>query len=194
MGPPVGGFVEWSGPLVPGVSASEEPVDTAVHVDEESSDLISDPTIVATLQGDGNPVSTPGVDGMRLRVDLSSCTYKFITAPSVHATLSVTEHAVNTLPGPEEGTRSFDMDIPLGLLQSRFNPLGNWRADSLGHWPGISSFPSYSTLYTPANANSYTPSGEFGQLLFGDPPSSAPRPDHNKGDADVLSRFVPEWP
>lgn len=169
-------------------------MDTAVHVDEESSDLISDPTIVATLQGDGNPVSTPGVDGMRLRVDLSSCTYKFITAPSVHATLSVTEHAVNTLPGPEEGTRSFDMDIPLGLLQSRFNPLGNWRADSLGHWPGISSFPSYSTLYTPANANSYTPSGEFGQLLFGDPPSSAPRPDHNKGDADVLSRFVPEWP
>ncbi len=174
-GPPVGGVVEWTGEFFPSIYAGGSMADTAVQIHEQSEDLISDPTIVATLDGAGPPVPTPGVDGFRLRVNLNNCTFQFFAAPSVHATLSVTEHAVNTLPGPDEGTRTFDMDIPLGLLQDGIEPLGDWRAHPMGPWPVYWSWDSYATLYAPAGQNAYIPSGEFGQLLFGIPPRSGPR-------------------
>jgi hypothetical protein len=193
-GPPVGGFVEWTGELVHGLDVSDEVADTAVAIHEESSDMISDPTILVKLEGAGEPVPTPGVDGLRLRVDLASCTFQFIAAPSVHATLTITEHAVHTLPGPDEGTRTFEQDIPLGLLQDAFWPLGDWRTVQLGAWPAYRSFDSYSVLYVPLNTRAYIPSGEFGQTLFGFPPSPAPRDQIFEGRADAIYKFVPQLP
>jgi len=195
VGPGFGGMLEWSGSFVAGPDQDDVIRPPAVEIDETSSDSISDPTEVATLKGKGDPVPTAGVDGFTLRVDPSSCTYQYFAAPSVHATITVTEHAVNTLPGPDEGTRSFEQDFPLGLIQERVTPLGSWRTAGLGRWPDYGSYDSYSVAYVPAGQRAYIPYGEFAQSIFGFPPSPAPRGETElRGRADVFYKIDPTLP
>jgi len=194
VGPPAGGIVEWAGELVPGMAPAGFVPDTAVSMSEISNDTTSDPTIFSQIQGDGPPIPTPGVDGFRLSVNLSSCTFQFVAAPSVHAVLTIEEHAVHTLPGPDEGIRTFNQDFPLGLLQDGVEPLGDWRSTHLGPWPAYWSWPSYSVLYIPVGKNAYVPSGDFGQTLFGSPPSSAGREAGSHGRTDVYYEIAPQFP
>ncbi len=195
MGPGFGGTLEWSGALVPGPDQDDILRTPSVTIDENAWDSISDPIETASLKGEGPPVATAGVAGFTLSVDLSSCKYQFTAAPSVHATVTVTEHAVLTLPGPDEGTRSFEQDFPLGLIQESATPLGAWRTLGLGPWPNYWSFPSYSVLYAPVGQVAYIPYGEFAQMLFGSPPSPAPRGvTELRGRADVFYKIVPTLP
>ena len=195
VGPGFGGTLEWTGALVPGPDQDDILRTPSVEIVENAWDSISDPIETASLKGQGPPVPTAGVDGFSLRVDPSSCTYQYFAAPSVHATVTVTEHAVLTLPGPDEGTRSFEQDFPLGLIQERVTPLGSWRTVGLGRWPDYGSYDSYSVAYVPVGQRAYIPSGEFAQTLFGFPPSPAPRGETElRGRADVFYQIVPTLP
>ncbi len=126
----VGGRVQWSGSLVPANLLTN--VSGAVQLFEHSSDVQSDPNIDLSARGIGAPLATDGVAGFTLTIDLSTCTYRFTVAPSVSVTITKTEHAITTLPEPEEGVRTYTQVLPLGLLQKGSAPLGDWRARLFG--------------------------------------------------------------
>jgi hypothetical protein len=191
---PVGGILEWSGSLAG--AAFADGTGSGVHLDELLDDTVtSDPTTVATVKADGPPVPTDGVDGFTLKVDLSTCTFQFTMAPSVHATFTSTVHAVATLPGPDEGTTVTTGDIALGLLQKGITPLGPWRTLGVGDFSDYKSFDSYSIAFVPVGTDAYIPSGAFAQAAFWDPPSPAPRGTGPglEGHADVYFNISPHF-
>ena len=162
----VGGKLLWTGALY-GVDYPQFQPGVNIYVREEFDDHVSDPTELMTLDGIGTPVPTPGVDGMRLEVDLATCTFQFFVTPSVHTTLTKIEHAVLVLPGPDEGTRVFTGDTPLGTLQKGVTPLGAWRAAGVGDYPDPRLiFPAYAITAIPPSLDAYVPSGEFAQSAY----------------------------
>lgn len=147
---------------------------------ETFKDFVSDPTvdsILVTRIGDTDPVATPGIDDFRLEVDLSTCTFQFFVTPTAHTSTDVTTHAVLTLPGPDEGTRTYALTLPMGLLQKGSTPLDSWRTNGLGDYSkNLPLFPSYSVGVTiPSNLDGYIPSGLYNQGLFFDLVQPAPR-------------------
>jgi hypothetical protein len=190
---PVGGILEWSGSLAG--AAFADGTGSGVHLDESLNDTVtSDPTTVATVKADGPPVPTDGVDGFTLKVDLSTCTFQFTMAPSVHATFTRTVRAVATLPGPDEGTTVTTGDIALGLLQKGITPLGSWRTLGMGDFSDYKSFDSYSIAFVPVDTDAYIPSGAFAQAAFWNPPSAAPRGTVSlDGRADVFYNIFPHF-
>jgi hypothetical protein len=175
--------VYWSGALVGGRKPNGTiPVyNQYVSFFETFTDLISDPTVDAaasTVFGDTNPVPTPGEDGFRLEVDLSSCTFQFFVAPSAHVTANITTHAKFPPPlDPNEGTKTYPLTLPMGLLQKGSTPLGSWRTGGLGDYSkNLPLFPSYSVGVTiPTNLDGYIPSGIYNQGLFFDLAQPVPR-------------------
>ena len=100
----------------------------------------------------------------------STGTFQFYVAPSVHVTLTQTEHAVLTLPGPNEGTHVYSQDLPQGIIQRGVTPLGPWRAFGIGDYSDrILLFPSYSIGAIPPSLDAFVPSGVFPQIAFFDP-------------------------
>jgi hypothetical protein len=171
----VSGKLQWIGELV-GADPPGHIPGRNIYVNEQFDDHISDPTELVTLKGLGQPVPTPGVDGMRLEVDPANCTFQFYVTPSGATTLSKTEHAVNVLPGPDEGTFTYQQDMPLGILQRGITPLGPWRESGVGDYTAnLLYFSSYSNLAIPVGADAYISSGLYGQTPFIDSSNLAPR-------------------
>jgi hypothetical protein len=179
----------WVGALVPGydpIIAVNE--DNYVKLRETFDDKVSDPTVLSEVVGSGVPVPTAGEDGFRLEVDLSTCTYQFFVITSQHTKVEVTTTAVLTVPGPDEGLRTYNLDLPLGLLQKGITPLGSWRTDGLGEdystipdrYAPDASFPTLSSysvgVIIPPNLDGYIPSGLYNQGLFFDLDNPVPRP------------------
>jgi hypothetical protein len=187
---PVFGRLEWTGSLVAGLTHQGGIPRNPVLMSEDFYDEVSDPTeIIHVLTLSSTPIPTPGVDGFRLEVDASSCSYRFLVAPSAHTRISETEHAVNVLPGPNEGTRTHEADLPLGLIQKGLSPLGAWR--TLGIVDSSKGFDAWSVLSTiPEALDAYTPSGIFPQGAFFS--LSNPVPRNNK--ADMYFTLVPSVP
>jgi hypothetical protein len=182
LGPASSNKLNWTGALVGGRKPNGTiPVDNNyVFMFETFRDFVSDPTVDSNLStpiGDRNPVATPGIDDFRLEVDLSTCTFQFFVTPSAHTKLVVKTHAVNTLPGPDEGERTYTGVFPMGLLQKGSTPLGSWRTNGLGDYSKeLPLFASYSVGVTiPANLDGYIPSGIYNQGLFFDLVQPLPR-------------------
>lgn len=189
----VGSKVEWSGSLVPAPQLLKN-LQGPVQLFEHSSDLVSDPTMVLDARGVGSPLPTPGSAGFTLTVDLSTCTFQFTSVPSVSVTLTTTEHAVHTLPGPDEGVTVTTMDLPLGMLQKGVTPLGAWRTAGMADQRPTNYFPSYSLAFAPTDADAYVPSGLLAQPAFFNPPSATPRGGAAQyGSADVLYSLLPQF-
>ena len=158
---------DWTGPLVSGPAFNGVSDPNPVDIEETSDNQVSDPTEVGDLSGEGPPIPTPGVDGFRLEVDLSNCTYQFYAAPSVHTTLKLTEHAIHVRPGPDEGTRVSNPDMSLGIVQKGITPLGAWRTAGLGDFTQLlANLTAYSLASAPTTLDAYIPSGYFGTLAF----------------------------
>jgi len=191
-GPVFGNELNWTGPLVLGPAHPGSVLRSQVAISENLNDQVSDPTTVAELSDNrGSPVPTPGVDGFRLEVDLSACTFRFFAAPSANTTLTITEHAVNTVPGPNDGIPQVStQDTPLGLLQKGVTPLGSWRANGLGDFSQIiTGFASYSVAATvPVGVDAYIPSGVYAQPAFFDPFNPVPR----LNTADMYYKILPQ--
>ncbi|MEO8078924.1 MAG: hypothetical protein ABI641_00245 [Caldimonas sp.] len=187
--PSVFGKLEWVGALV-GTDPPGHVPGANAYIDESLEDYASDPTEVITVKGVGQPLPTPGVDGMRLEVDLSTCTFQFYVTPSVHTTQTNTEHAVLLLPGPNEGTHTYSQDTPLGILQKGVTPLGNWRTLTLGDYPQpYLIFPSVSIAGIPVSGDAYVPSGVLPQAAFFDPANPLPR-SASFGGATLVNYFI----
>jgi len=204
---PAGAFdnlVLWTGALAPADILKNVP--GSVQLVETSSDHHSDPNIDLDVRGAGVPLPTDGVDGFTLTVDLSTCMYRFTMAPSVSVTITKTEHAILTLPGPDEGVRVYtDQILPLGLLQKGSAPLGDWHTLGLiedhpiggltddPHNPKL-RFPSYSVAFPPADGNAYIPSGAIAQPGFFLPVTPTPRGgDQQYGSAEVSYQILPHF-
>ncbi len=165
----VDGKLEWAGELAPDLAFFQIPLHSPIGLFEIDSDHVSDPTeVIYVTANPAIPILTPGVDGFRLEVDTAACTFRFLMAPSVHVHITVTEHAVNTLPGPDEGTRTADQDAALGILQLGVSPLGDWRAGNMADT--VHNFDAYSIVQTvPIGVTAFTPSGVAAQVGFFDP-------------------------
>lgn len=191
------GILMWTGQLAsaPGAVYNGIQYRSETVLNEELNDLISDPTDVIVVDGAGSPLPTPGVDGFTLKVDLATCTFQFTAAPSVHTTITRTVHAVNTLPGSDEGTHVTEQDFPLGLLRKGTTPLGDWRTMGMGGYPNQFEFTvSYFIGSFPENSDGYMPSGMFPQGVFFNPPSTTTRgtgTGPSPGDVTYSYKIVP---
>ncbi|MEO8030975.1 MAG: Ig-like domain-containing protein [Gemmatimonadota bacterium] len=183
-------LLEWTGELVPGPGHIPHPERHPFWLTENFSDLVSDPTEVITVESTNyQSVPTAGVDGFRLEVDTTACTFRFWAAPATHTLTTVTEHAVATLPGPFEGTHTSDQDTPMGLIQRGLTPLGDWRGPGL--IDSVLNFDAYPIETTLApSITGFTPSGVSAQPAFFDPLNPSPR--INK--ADIWYSFTPVVP
>ncbi|MEP6472127.1 MAG: Ig-like domain-containing protein [Gemmatimonadota bacterium] len=171
------GKLEWIGELTPG-PASDGGAPFPLKMAEVTVDTLSDPTERIDVTSDAVPVPTPGVDGFRLEIDTVACTFRFLAAPSVHATLKVTEHAVHTLPGPNEGVHSTDQDLPFGVIQKGVAALGDWRSAGMGVFANGAHLASYSVLTgVPPTLDGYTPDGVVSQGAFFDFSNPVPQPN-----------------
>ncbi len=186
---PIFGKLEWTGSLVAGPDHHGVMQRNPVMIAEDFHDEVSDPTeIIHVFTLAPLPVATPGVDGFRLEVDASSCTYRFLVAPSVHTRITTIEHAVNVLPGPNEGTRTYEQDLPLGLVQKGVAPLGTWCLSIVDSSTGFDAYSIAATV--PEHLDAYIPSGVFPQGAFFNPLNPVSR--NNK--ADIYFTIVPSLP